>query len=114
MDSSVNLTAALADHVCATRYEDLPVAAVAATKRSVFDILGVMLAGSGPDSSPSKLMPGLAAWGGAGQATVIGHPFRLPAPHAAFANGTMTHQFDFDDIHDGAVIHPTANTLPAG
>ncbi|MBM3345440.1 MAG: MmgE/PrpD family protein [Betaproteobacteria bacterium] len=107
-------TADFAKFLCETRYEDIPAAAIAATKRSIFDTVGVMLAGSGPSGTARKIVGMLEAWGGAPEATVIGHPARLPAPHAAFANGSMAHQYDFDDTHDEAVAHPTANSLPAG
>jgi 2-methylcitrate dehydratase PrpD len=108
------LTALLAEHLCRVQYEDLPMSALAATRRSIMDTVGVMLAGSGPAASASKLVRMLAQWGGAPQCTVIGHTLRLPAPHAAFANGAMAHQYDFDDTHDEAVAHPTANSLAAG
>jgi 2-methylcitrate dehydratase PrpD len=116
-DSTVSappLTALLAVHLARVRYEDLPAATLAATRRSIVDTVGVMLAGSGPAATASKLIPMLAAWGGVAQSTVVGHPLRLPAPNAAFANGAMAHQYDFDDTHDAAVAHPTANTLAAG
>jgi 2-methylcitrate dehydratase PrpD len=108
------LTAILAEHLSRVRYEDLPANALAATRRSIFDTVGVMLAGSGPAATAARLVPMLSQWGGAPQSTVVGHPVRLPAPHAAFANGAMAHQYDFDDTHDAAVAHPTANSLAAG
>ncbi|NYT26071.1 MmgE/PrpD family protein [Alcaligenaceae bacterium] len=97
-----------------TRLEDIPPAVIAATKRSLFDTVGVMLAGSGPHGGAHRVVRMLSMWGGLPSSTVIGHELRLPAPHAAFANGAMAHQFDFDDTHDQAVAHPTANTLAAG
>lgn len=108
------LTATFADYLVRVRYEDLPSDVLAATRRSIFDTLGAMLAGSGPAASPSRMIAGLADWGGKPQSTVIGHPLRLPAPQAAFINGAMAHQYDFDDTHDAAVAHPTANSLSAG
>ena len=97
-----------------TRLEDVPPVVIAATKRSLFDTVGVMLAGSGPHGGAHRVVRMLSMWGGLPSSTVIGHELRLPAPHAAFANGAMAHQFDFDDTHDQAVAHPTANTLAAG
>ena len=103
-----------AKFLCETRYEDIPAAAIAATKRSIFDTVGVMLAGSGPNGTARKIVGMLERWGGTPESTVIGHAAKLPAPHAAFANGSMAHQYDFDDTHDEAVAHPTANSLSAG
>lgn len=107
-------TADFAKFLCETRYEDIPAAAIAATKRSIFDTVGVMLAGSGPNGTARKIVGMLERWGGTPESTVIGHAAKLPAPHAAFANGAMAHQYDFDDTHDEAVAHPTANSLSAG
>lgn len=96
-----------------TPLENIPQETIAATKRSLFDTVGAMLAGSGPHGSAHKVVRMLSNWGGAQDSTVIGHDLKLPPPHAAFANGAMAHQFDFDDTHDEAVAHPTANTLSA-
>lgn len=100
-----------ADFVVGTKYEDLPAKAIAATKRSIFDTVGVMLAGGGPSATTHRIVAMLEKWGGAPTGTVIGHDVRLPAPHAAFANTAMAHQYDFDDVHDAAVAHPTSNSL---
>ena len=32
---------------------------------------------------------------------------------AAFANAGLIHSLDFDDVHDGAHLHPTTVVLPA-
>lgn len=106
-------TADFARFLCQTRFEDLPPAVIAATKRSIFDTVGVMLAGSGPNGTARKIVGMLERWGGTPESTVIGHAVKLPAPSAAFANGAMAHQYDFDDTHDEAVAHPTANSLSA-
>ena len=50
--------------------------------------------------------------GGAPQASLWGHPDRLPMEQAALANGVAIHAFDFDD-HSRAKIHPGAVVLPA-
>lgn len=109
----VDASADFAEHVHGTAYRALSESVVAATKRSIADTIGVMLAGS-TTASAQGLVRMLSRWGGAADATVLGHPVRLSAPHAAFANGAFAHQFDFDDIHDEAVVHPTANSLSAG
>jgi 2-methylcitrate dehydratase PrpD len=37
----------------------------------------------------------------------------VPAAAAAFANGALAHALDFEDAHDGALLHPNAPTIPA-
>ncbi len=105
---------ALAEHVARTRFEDLPAATVAATKRDVLDTFGCILGGSGA--------PGIDAlydvadhWGGREESVVLLRGRMLPAPQAALLNASMGHALDFDDTHDGAgSIHPGISALTAG
>lgn len=46
------------------------------------------------------------------ESTVIGSGFKIPAPMAALANGTLVHALDYDDTHAGGLVHPTATVLP--
>lgn len=112
-ESSPDASQDFAQHMAGAKFENLPAAAIAATKRSIFDTVGVMLAGSGPHGNAWRIV-GVLQQMGSGDSTVVGHSVRLPPVHAAFANASMAHQFDFDDTHDAAVAHPTANTLSAG
>lgn len=105
---------ALVRHVVATRFEDLPAATVAATKRDILDTFGCILGGSGA--------PGIDAiyevadhWGGREESVVLLRGRRLPAPQAALLNASMGHALDFDDTHDTAgSIHPGISVLAAG
>ena len=65
------LSQALFRHVCGTAYEDLPSGAVLAQKRSLADMLGVMLAATGLDAA-SAPFAAFAAAQGAGRCTVLG------------------------------------------
>lgn len=103
----------LADYVAAVGFDDFPPAAIAATKRSIFDTIGVALAGGGRGANAHRIVGMLSRWGGSETGTVIGHDVRLPAPHAAFANAAMVHQYDFDDAHDAGAAHPSGNSFPA-
>jgi len=53
------------------------------------------------------------AWGGRGEATVIGHEDKLPAAAAGFVNGVLAHSLDYDDTHLPSVLHPSASIVPA-
>ena len=53
------------------------------------------------------------AQGGTPEAEVIGVDVRLPAPLAAFANGSLIHALDFDDTHPASICHITAVVGPA-
>jgi 2-methylcitrate dehydratase PrpD len=103
---------ALARHVARVSYDDLPPAAVAATKTFLLDTLGVAIAGSGDPWAP-RLAGVAAGWGDGTGATVLGTRRRLPALSAAVVNGYQIHGLEFDCVHEGAVVHPMATLLPA-
>ncbi len=101
----------LAEHVCGTRFEDLPDHAVVSSKRDMLDTLGAALGGS--------VAPGIAElaglvtrWGGRGESRLLLLGGRVPAPQAAMVNAAMGHALDFDDTFDRAgSIHPGTSTL---
>ena len=103
----------LAEHVCRTRFVDLPASAVVATKRDILDTLGAALGGSGAPGIAA--LAGLARrWGGAPESTLWVLGGRFPAPQAALVNAAMGHALDFDDTFDRAGnIHPGIATLAA-
>ncbi len=104
---------ALASHVTATRFEDLPASAVAATKRDILDTFGCILGGSGAPGI-ADIFTLLDDWGGKAEARVLLHGRALPAPAAAMMNASMGHALDFDDTHDTAgSIHPGISVLAA-
>jgi 2-methylcitrate dehydratase PrpD len=105
--------AALAAHVASTRFNDLPPATVAATKRDLQDTLGCALGGSGAPGI-AELLRLYRRWGGAGESGLLLVGGRLPAPQAAYVHGAMAHALDFDDTYDrGGSIHPGASVLGA-
>ena len=93
-------------------YKDLPQDVIEVTKKEVLDFLGVSLAGY---ASPGvkELADLIAEWGGKEESSVIYYKRKVPAPMAAWANATMGHGLDFDDVHDPAVMHPAAPVVPA-
>ncbi|WP_429924133.1 MmgE/PrpD family protein [Agrobacterium vitis] len=75
------------------------------------DLLGCMIGGS---SEPTTLRAAKVAssWGG-GRASIVGQAQAVPAPWAAFANGTAAHVLDFDDSFEPLTGHPSAPLVPA-
>ena len=102
----------LARFVNRTRYEDLPEEVVKATKREVFDTIGVGLSGS---SAPGigEVVDYVRETGGRESSTVLAYGFKVPPANAALANGGMCHARDFDDTHDIAIIHTGSVVMPA-
>ncbi len=106
------VSAAVARHVSAARFDDLPQAAVESARRSTLDTLAAMLAGSAAEGL--ETITGLAAaWGGTPEARVIGIARRLPAPLAAWCNGAMARALEIDDCVDFLPVHPSASAVPA-
>ena len=106
------LSQALFRHVCGTAYEDLPSGAVLAQKRSLADMLGVMLAATGLDAA-SAPFAAFAAAQGAGRCTVLGREERTTPTLAALANGALVHALDYEDSHEVATVHPNSAAFPA-
>ena len=94
------------------RFEDLPSRAVDQTKRFILDTLGVGIAGSVTPEA-EKIISVVRDWGGKPESTLIVFGDKLPSIHAALANSILFHAMDFDDTHDGAVIHGYVTNLSA-
>jgi aconitate decarboxylase len=102
----------LAAHVAAVRFDRLPEAVIAAAKIWILDTLGVGIAGSSA-AEMEAVRTAAGTWGRGDEATVWGTSQRVPAPTAAFVNGTQVHNQEFDCLHEGAVVHAMATLLPA-
>ena len=98
VDTRPDATADFARFLVDTRYEDIPAAAIAATKRSIFDTVGVMLAGSGPNGTARKIVGVLERWGGASEATVIGHAELADDPELASLDGRRKNHDRLDAV----------------
>ena len=104
--------ARLSGHITKTRFEDLPDAALCAAKTFLLDSLGVAVIGA---TAPwaDRLVALQARWGAGGDARSWVFGDLLPAPAAAMANAYLIHGCEFDCIHEAAIVHPMAVTLPA-
>lgn len=106
------LSRVLAKHAAAADVAAMPQAAVTATKASILDQIGVILAASGL-SDECRPFIRMAREEGGGGSTVLGCGFRASMGMAAFANGAMAHALDYEDTHDETLVHPMAAVLPA-
>lgn len=78
----------------------------------MLDAAGIAVASTRFDFA-HKVLAGLQALGGTGEAPVFGLPVRLSPRDAALMNGVLCHGLDYDDTHIAGVIHPTCSVLPA-
>jgi len=92
------------------KYEDLSEKAVEETKKQVLDFIGVAAGGYG-QAGAAETRELAIEWGGAPQSTIIGCGVKVPAPAAAQANASMVHSLDFDDVHEGSIMHPGVVTI---
>lgn len=107
-----DFAAVLGRFACGLTVADLPPAALLAAKMNVFDTLACAAAGSSAPAVAETRELALE-WGGAPQATILGFGDKVPAHHAAWVNGTMSHARDYDDTHDAAVLHCGVSVIPA-
>jgi 2-methylcitrate dehydratase PrpD len=107
MTDSKGITERLARFVAETTYASLPTEAVAAAKRAMLDYVGVTIAGSqepvGKLVAKSVKRPGCTP-----RAVVVGAGFRTSVSNAAFANATMAHALDYDDVGTNSDGFPVA------
>jgi 2-methylcitrate dehydratase PrpD len=110
---TMNESQVLARNVADVTYEDISGLAIDAAKRSFLDALGVTLAAGTLGEGCRAFVDLATAEGGVQESTILGFGAKVPAPMAAFANGSMAHALDFEDVHDSAPVHPNAATVPA-
>ena len=90
-------TKEIADFVCKTRYENFETKVVNYTKSLCLRHLGMNLAGS--VLPPSQIfIKYIKEQGAAPEAGVLGGSFRTSAEYAAFANGTLCHATELEDV----------------
>jgi 2-methylcitrate dehydratase PrpD len=106
------VTEGLAQHIVATRWDDIPAAVRHQAKRSLMNFFAVSLAGC--RTSPVEIaLRSLAEFSGGRQVTVVGRSERIDALSAAFLNAASANVHDFCDTHVPTVIHPTAPVAAA-
>lgn len=107
-------TKRLAHYAAHLSYGQIPPEVIARAKACVLDTLAVALYGSTKPWSRA-VVAFVHGSGRPGNATVFGKRWKLQAPQAALANGTMAHAFELDNVRQpGAGVHPGATAfLPA-
>jgi 2-methylcitrate dehydratase PrpD len=107
-----DLAVAFAEFASGLEADALPPAALAAVHDDLLDTVGCALAGTTAPGIP-ELLGVLVDWGGKPESSLWTRDVDLPAPEAAFANGAAAHALDYDDTHDGAVLHAGVTVIPA-
>lgn len=106
------LSRQVAEFVVASRWESIPEPVRQQAVRSIFNGFGTALGGS-RDQAVLRLRASLEPFSSGNDCTVIGHANKIDMPTAAFLNAVAINVFDFDDTHEGTIIHPTAPVAAA-
>jgi 2-methylcitrate dehydratase PrpD len=93
-------------------FQELSPDVLAAARLNIFDTLACSIAGFTATGIP-ELRNIAQDWGGKPEASVLWSNVRVPVPHAAWVNGSMSHARDYDDTHDLAVLHAGVSVIPA-
>lgn len=102
----------LAEFAAGVRRSDIPPPVAEAATLHLLDVLGVALASSTMPFA-RMVLQAATALGGSGECSVIGFPDRLSPAWAALVNGTLAHGIDYDDTHEGGVVHVSCTVAPA-
>jgi len=86
-----------------------PEAALAISRRLLFDVTGLAVAARDTDYVTAALASAVDE----GPCTALGHARRLTMYDAALVNGTAAHGEDYDDTFEGGPIHAGAVIVPA-
>jgi 2-methylcitrate dehydratase PrpD len=108
--SGLNATNLLASHASTLPFEALPQDVLKMTKCCVLDTLGVSIGASALIPEGQILADYVQELGGKAESTILGFGCKAPAPWAVFANGSVGHMLDFDDVARGG--HPSIATIP--
>jgi len=103
----------LARNIATTNYVDIPGNVVDSTKRNILDTLGVMVGGSGVNPGVGEVVKLVKEIGGREESSILVFDGKVPVIMAAFANGSMGHVLNYDDVVTEAFVHPTSPILAA-
>jgi 2-methylcitrate dehydratase PrpD len=102
----------LSEFISRLRYEDIPTTTVQKIKDCVLDLVRLMIIGSEPEWA-TRTLNVFKRMGGVQESTVPVFGDQLPAAHAAYVNGTISHGLENDDTHVAAIHHPGVTVIPA-
>lgn len=105
------ITPSLCDFALSCTWDDIPSPVRREAVRSLVNGVGTALGGAG-DAGVRQLTDVMLRFSAAPTATVIGRAERADVLTASFLNAAAVNVFDFDDTHEGTILHPTAPVLP--
>jgi 2-methylcitrate dehydratase PrpD len=112
---NILITQVISKHLVDTTYNNLSSETIEATKKSILDILGVMIPPTTLVKTCISVYELVKEAGGNPECTIIGFGGKAPCWEAAFVNGSLCHAIDFDDCVglEKPLMHPTGSSFPA-
>jgi 2-methylcitrate dehydratase PrpD len=108
--ASSGVTRALAEHASSLAYDALPAPLVERIKQCVLDTLGVSIGASTLAEEAKIVVDYVRELGGKPESRILGFGGMAPAAWAVFANGSLGHMLDYDDVGGGG--HVGIATVP--
>ena len=109
-NAAPGVTRALAQHASRLSYDALPPQVVERVKHIVLDTLGVSIGASTLAEEAKIVVDYVSELGGRPESRILGFGGRAPAAWAVFANGSLGHMLDYDDVGGGG--HVGIATVP--
>ena len=106
-----SITARLADFIVNVDRPSVPDAVATDAVYRVMDSVGLGIAASRSELAAIVTRVGASA-GGLAEASVFSSESKLPVGPASLVNGSLIHAYDFDDMHDVAMVHISSVTVP--
>jgi 2-methylcitrate dehydratase PrpD len=104
------VTRALAEHAANLEYQALPRPLIERIKLCVLDTLGVSIGATTLSEEANIVVDYVRDLGGKPESRILGYGGRAPAAWAVFANGSLGHMLDYDDVGGGG--HVSIATVP--
>ena len=111
MNIMTDIEERLAGYVAEISSDDIPPEIADSAVMRLGDTVVCMVAGL-RSAECAALAEALRRRGGKEESTAIGVDRLLPAGSAALLNGALAHWCEWDDLHDGAIIHASAVIWP--
>ena len=107
----MNSTESLAAFIAETPLECIPREVLEKSKWSIIDSLAVTLGGY--SQIGEKIVAFVEELGSKPVSTIVGAGRKASTPLAAYANGTLSHVLDYDDLNESMGGHPSGPVLAA-
>ena len=112
-EENMKITDQLVDFAAEIKLEDIPASVINVQKRTIADMISVMIGATGLSDSARKFADTAVMSGTGGRCTLFARPEKVNPWMAALANGALTHALDYEDAHRTATCHSNSAAIPA-